>query len=85
MSIQDIIYYMSPGSERRRALVDYMKKNPDTSIYINRRYCIQLQNDNDLKQLLKKKILKRIRDQGFSMRSRYTRLVLSIVPSNQSN
>lgn len=77
MTLSSIIRSMPQGSARRNAILSYLKEHPEESICVNRRYCPQLHQDNDLTLLLKKGKLKRQRVQTWSMRCRYTYLMLS--------
>lgn len=74
MTISTILHSLEEGKERRQAIITYMQKNPDTKIYINRKYCRQLHLDSDLKKLIKKGILKRHRDGMPSCRYSYLTL-----------
>lgn len=61
MSFSNIIHCWAEGKDRRNAILSYMNANPDTKIYINRRYCRQLHLDSDLKRMVKRGLLKRYR------------------------
>lgn len=64
------------GADRRKFIIDMMKKNPRGQIIVNRRYCPILKYDIDLAYLVKKGILKQIRiHRGFGGRQRLTALV----------
>lgn len=74
MSFSDILHYWAEGKDRRKAILTYMQNNPDTKIYINRRYCRQLHLDSDLKKLVKNGILKRHRQGMRTCRTSYLSL-----------
>lgn len=74
MNFTDIIHRWDEGKERRTAILHYMKTNPDTKIYINRKYCRQLHLDSDLKRLIKKGILKRHREGRLTCRHSFLSL-----------
>ncbi len=61
------------NSKRRAAIVKWFNENPDASICVNRKWCIQIKYDADLKFLVKTGFIKQVR-RG-SPRSRYTFLV----------
>ena len=56
MSLSTIIHYMKEGSERRNAIVQYLQTHPEEKICVNRKWCVQLQQDRDLSYMLKKGI-----------------------------
>lgn len=74
MNFSDIIHYWAEGKNRRNAILAYMQNNPDTKLYINRKYCRQLHLDSDLKRLVKNGVLKRHRDGMPSCRHSYLSL-----------
>lgn len=74
MNFSDVIHHWAEGKERRTAILAYLHINPDTKIYINRKYCRQLHLDSDLKRMVKKGVLKRHRDGRLSCRHSYLSL-----------
>ncbi len=73
---RNILYSMSHGKLRREAIIDHLRNSEYKMIYINRKHQIQLHEDNDLKYLIKRKILKQIRIKS-SRNHGYTVLVLN--------
>lgn len=55
---------MMPGKERRALLIEAFKNIPGAQLAVNRRGCLQLHQDPDLKKLLKKGMLVRTRSVG---------------------
>lgn len=59
---------MQPGAARRETLLAWMLEGRATGdrrvVYVNRRHCLQLHQDADLRYLLKKGLLVRKRESG---------------------
>lgn len=51
---------MNHGVERRKAIIDHILQSSN-GLCVNRKYCLQIDEDSDLKYLLKKGILTRDR------------------------
>lgn len=71
MDFSNVIHNWAEGKNRRNAIVLYLKNNPDTKIYINRKYCRQLHLDSDLKKMVKNGLLKRHREGRSTCRHSY--------------
>lgn len=77
LSMSQVLHNMPQGIQRRKAIIQYMLMHPDLPISVNRKWCIQLNQDRDLRYMLKKGILTRTRTTT-SRTTRYTQLVLTI-------
>lgn len=65
------ILNMNFGAERRTKLLYWFKEN---TLCVNRKWCILLKHDPDLRRMLKQGILKRTREGNFSTRNTYLSL-----------
>lgn len=65
---------MNFGAERREKLKEGFKTN---ELHVNRKWCIQLKHDPDLRRMLKQGVLKRTRENGGGFKTNYTVLSLA--------
>lgn len=59
----DLLFRTNFGAERREKLKDFFKTE---KLHVNRKWCVQLKYDPDLRRMLKQGILKRTREHTFS-------------------
>lgn len=64
------LYDMQEGKERRKAIVTWFEKNPEGEILVDVEGCQQVHKDSDLKKLVKKGFLKKIRQHWFPHHSK---------------
>ena len=63
MTLKVILYKTPHGKERRKMLIDFLRNNDNIDNFsVNREGCVLTKYDNDIKKLLKKKILLQGRD-----------------------
>jgi hypothetical protein len=67
---------MNPGVHRRQMIVALLESGKDV-LCVNCKYRPQVNQDSDLKYLIRKKVLKIIRENRGGLRSRRTYLVLN--------
>lgn len=60
MSVENI--NLPYGKERRKIIRQYFEKDPDAQIAVNRKWQAQIKQDPDLQKLLKKGLVRLIRD-----------------------
>lgn len=58
---RDAIYNMPMGKDRRKILKWYFDLVPEYQLPVDRQWCRQVKDDSDLKYLIKKGFLKKIR------------------------
>ena len=77
MNRSEILHFMQPGVERRKAILKMLADDPGSYITVNRKYCPLLKYDRDLRYMLKKGQLVRVR-MGYFLSTSHTVLKLPL-------